>query len=469
MKHSDVKAQFFVALIVVTIVFIGLTIYSVAEEETSTFSGRVVDEDGNPIAHSPIFMGPTTTDDFWWLTNRGGKIRTLTSFPRDYFNLRRALTDTDGRFVITGIPSGLMYFGALPYNLNTFLPDGFKDDIEKEITKKDIDVFRTNGFFELQEQDFIPDFQILSLRIQGITFYDNFVFGVKPGTHFKDVVVTVKHRTRIRGRVLFKDRTPIANARLNITGNIQNDNQKRRSTFSLYPRTDADGYFVLYLSERNSGGTYTFTVRYQGLIVHANPIHANPIKLNPGERLDGLTLTFDSEPIPSKTKTTKSNPRPAPKPLQKPMSTSLWIVNPENGHAYREVHCKTRDDAVAQAAEDKAHLVTINNEAEQKWLEAVFGNQFYWIGLNRLPTEDALSKRAKEWQWDNGELLTYENWLPEDFFPESSDADEKVYAVMTPPDGKWYAVSPKSFVGHITSIALIEKTDVKIKQPSKKE
>ena len=52
--------------------------------------------------------------------------------------------------------------------------------------------------------------------------------------------------------------------------------------------------------------------------------------------------------------------------------------------------------------------------------------------LQRVPTTGTLSKRTKEWwQWDNGDPITYANWLPNDFFSESLDASERDYVVMT--------------------------------------
>ena len=44
-----------------------------------------------------------------------------------------------------------------------------------------------------------------------------------------------------------------------------------------------------------------FSVEYQGLSAEAEPI-----RLDPGDRFDGLTLTFDSEPIPPKRPTQKA-------------------------------------------------------------------------------------------------------------------------------------------------------------------
>ena len=77
-----------------------------------------------------------------------------------------------------------------------------------------------------------------------------------------------------------------------------------------------------------------------------------------------------------------------------------------------------------------------------------------------FPRTGALSKRAKKWwQWDNGEPITYANWLPNEFFSESLDASERDYAVMTLSDGKWYAVSPDSVIWRMTEMAIIEKAN----------
>ena len=63
-------------------------------------------------------------------------------------------------------------------------------------------------------------------------------------------------------------------------------------------------------------------------------------------------------------------------------------------------------------------------------------------------------------QWDNGEPITYENWIPDDFFSEASDVGGRDYAVMTFFDGKWYAVGPNSAVRGMTKEAILEKTDL---------
>ena len=211
------------------------------------------------------------------------------------------------------------------------------------------------------------------------------------------------------------------------------------------PWTDAEGYFVHYLDERDDALFYTLTVAYKEL-----EAEAEPVLLKPGQRYDGLVLTFDSEPISTEQATPLITAPSAETVEPKPTSEEVWIGNPANGHAYKRIYCETRDEALAQAAAENAHLLTLNDEEEQRWIAAVFGSECYWIGLSR-------AQGPAEWQWDNGEPLTYENWLPDDFFDESVAANERRAAVMTFSDGKWYAVGAGSIISRITRMAIIEK------------
>lgn len=464
MKHIFLKNKIIVLLILILTFFTQFALHTTAQENTGTVSGRVVDIDEHPVPKLAIFIAPLEIAGGW----------TSTVFlPDDYSLLHRAQTDGSGQFSITGIPQGSFYFGVLPYNIDKRLPHDFEKTLEytqskdfAELNGDYIDAFISNNF-GMQKSDFKPDVDILSLSVKGITFYplgdsDEIGFGIEPGTHIEDVEVIVKPRMRVRGHVLFKDGTPLANARLKMRVKFRREDGSGSSGGS--PWIDAEGYFVMYLRERNKAASYTFSVEYQGLEATAEPVW-----LEPGDRLDGLKLIFDSDPIPpkplplkTKKEIEKFESSSTPKATQKPESNEVWIVNPTNGHAYKRVHCKTRDDAIAQAIKEKAHLVTINDAAEQKWLAAVFGNEFYWIGLS-----DA--KKEGQWQWHNGEPLTYKNWLSNDYFSESFDANERDYAVITFINGKWYAVSPKSVIVQMTEMAIIEKADVKIKQPAKKK
>ena len=137
---------------------------------------------------------------------------------------------------------------------------------------------------------------------------------------------------------------------------------------------------------------------------------------------------------------------------------SVVVVNPENGHAYKQIRARSLADARAKADADDAYLVAINNEAEQKWLSGVFGNGLHWIGLSDAEKEG-------QWQWDNGEPLTYTNWGPEDRFPRSAlSAEEKDEAVMTFVNGTWHTVGPGDLFWDATGQAILEIDNSPIKK-----
>lgn len=466
MKCSDSKRHVLLLLMVIVALFIGFISHTVAQEDTGTVTGRVVDLDGNPVVELPIFIAPLDV---------GGDGDMWTVFlPNEYAQLCRAHTDLKGRFSVTDVPSGPVYIGALPDDIDERLPKDFEKLVDEfisidwtETTQNDIEAFVSSNF-GMDSSDFEPDVEILFIRVQRLTLYarndyDQIAFGVKSGAHIQDVEVTVQPRMRVRGRVLFKDGTPLANTRIDLYVRSRTVDGSGSSGSGGDLWTDTEGYFVLYIDEKDDPAFYTFSAEYQDLSVKAEPI-----RLDPGDRFDGLTLTFDSEPIPPKQLPQKIEtdelepPSPAWEvPSVPAASQDVWVVNPENGHAYKRVHCETRDDAIAQATKEKAHLVAINDAAEQAWLEAVFGHKFYWIGLSRVSTTGALSKRAKKWwQWDNGDPITYANWLPNEFFSETLDASERDYAVMTLSAGKWYAVSPDSVIWDMTEMAILEKVDV---------
>ena len=449
MKRSETRNKILAFLMVVGSLFIEFALHGIAEEETGTFSGRVVDVEGNPVPKLPVMIGPAMAI--------GPGIRSA-FFPMQYPTVRRTLTDANGRFSITGIAPGLSYFGALPYDIEARLPE----DVAKAMEEEDIAALHASGIMEMAD-DFEPDVEVLSLRIRGITFYsrtdhEQIGFSVRSGTHIENVEVTVQPRMRIRGRIVFKDGTPLADARVHLRFRSRTVDGTGSGEAGGKPRTDAAGYFVHYLDEKDDAAFYTFSVKYQDISAEAGPI-----RLDPGERLDGLTLTFDSEPIAPQPSPHEIafDPSTGPPPRRRsiPGSEEVWIVNPANLHAYKRIYCETRDHAVEQAKAANAHLVTINDAAEQTWLAEVFGHKLYWIGLSRVLPASAAAD-ATQWRWESGEPITYANWLPDYIFAESLDVSGRVYAVMTFTDGQWYAVGPDSLLWRMTEMAILEKADV---------
>ena len=70
-----------------------------------------------------------------------------------------------------------------------------------------------------------------------------------------------------------------------------------------------------------------------------------------------------------------------------PPAKGVWVINPANGHAYKRIQCEDWQDAQHKAVEEGAHLVSINDEAEQHWVQVIFGGDPFWIGLTDAEKE----------------------------------------------------------------------------------
>ena len=425
----------------------------IAQEETGTLSGVVVDTEGKPIAGFTINLSPV---------------------------FQMSKTDANGAFTFTNVPAGPVQI-MIP-------PQQFGDN-EKPT-------------FNLE-----PDDELVSIKIGGITIYQGIPppfggirFAVKPGSHFKNIEVTVRQRMRIRARVVFKDGKPLTNA--SISQVVQYDG----GSSSGGATTDSEGYFVHYFDNNETPIICTVSVKYKGLSAKSEQL-----EIEAGGRSDDLVLTLDGEAPPVATPTQPKRPKeslpnllrkltgestppdkstpaqpnhPAPTRVEveqgqvqprvtrtttnrqtrrPPWEKDAWAVNPVNGHAYKKIRCRSLDDAKDRAAAEGAHLVSINDEAEQEWLLGLFGNHLYWIGLSDAEKEG-------EWVWQNGERLTYTNWGAKHSFPRSTLSPEKKdSAVMTFIDGQWHAVGPGDLFWRMTKQAILEKGDVSENSPAEEK
>ena len=252
---------------------------SILPQQTSKLSGRVVDVEGKPVADLPVFMRSVPISD--------SRIRISSFSALDVLKSQHSQTDIDGSFTINNIPSGATYFGMLPNNVNTLKLRGALD-------RKEINTLRSTDFFKREQDDFEPDYEVLYISKQGITIYPNIdsdpiIFGIHPGKHSKDVVVTVKQRMRIRGRLLYEDRTPVANTRINLRESRYTEDRKGLGSTGGNPKTDAEGYFIYYPEEEHEPNYYVFGLRYKGMVAESEPI-----LLKPGERYEDLTLILES-------------------------------------------------------------------------------------------------------------------------------------------------------------------------------
>ncbi len=284
---------------------------------------------------------------------------------------------------------------------------------------------------------FHPDTEMLTLDIGAITFYPNnsfpfpsFAFGLESGAHLENIIITTQPRMRIRGRVVFEDGTPLRNQLVNLQITRQLLETGRSGNSGSLPQTDTQGYFTEYL---RFPAVYTVFVRWKGM----NAL-SEPFPLKAGERYNGPVLTLSRQRIDFKSSAERGK--------SPPKSMVVWAVNPANGHAYKRIYCKSREDAIAEAATQDAHLVTINDAAEQKWLEGLFvEKKFFWLGLSDAEKEG-------QWQWDNGDPLTYTNWAGS----HSTDG-EGDYAVMDLSSKRWLDIGPESPLWKAVHYTIIEK------------
>lgn len=395
-----------------------LTGIEAAEEPLSGFSGEVVDLEGNRVANFTFAIRPVTLHNGFML-------------PADEFLPWRA--DSTGAFTVNDIQPGLVQLSALP-------------DIPLDVIDSETEFIR-GGKIE-------PDKKIVSIQIGRLTFfnigdpdfYEGLTFALKPGENIENVKVIVKPRLGIRGRVVYANGAPLANAELDFDMRWRHETRLNHTGSSgAHPFTDADGHFVQYVDEP---GFYTLSVEYRDLSAGAGSF-----LLKDGVQPEEIVFTLEGKPDvvelpPPKIKAPGEIKFQEP---PTPPAKGVWVINPANGHAYKRIQCEDWHDAQRKAVEEGAHLVSINDESEQHWVQVIFGGQPFWIGLTDAEKEG-------EWRWDSGEPVTYTNWVVHPILRDKSPDTEKDYVVFTFIRGEWQAISPKSLLwAEIAKQAVIEK------------
>jgi len=112
------------------------------------------------------------------------------------------------------------------------------------------------------------------------------------------------------------------------------------------------------------------------------------------------------------------------------------VTNAATGHYYYLLTSNDWTNSEAKAVNLGGHLVTINDEAEHKWVSATFGvsndtARALWIGLNAR-------SRTNTFEWSSGEAVTYTNWRPN--APGRKPAGKDCVLIMPrgfPNAGRW--------------------------------
>ena len=397
-------------------IFVGVVVLNfvapwvgVTQNGKSSLSGRVVDTDGNPVSRLGLAVKPVEIN----MGKEIGQLAPLKSWPR-------AVTDAEGHFSIANIDSVSSRLVMFPEHGSRF-----------EIVSVQIGDL-TFRYYEVSGVGF-P------------TWLGQLTFALEPGTSLEDVVVKVKPPAmRIRGRVLLRDRTPLANAEIDLT-----IRQRRRRYEGFFPFrrvtggsggvsrshawTDAQGYFVTY--NIRGAQEYSVVVRYEGVSAESRWV-----RLEKGERYDKFVLRLNDLEEHRENRSKREKARQA-----------VWTVNPENDHAYKKITCDSWEDAKTKAETEGAYLVAINDAAEQKWLEALYPEKaFFWIGL-RVPKEGA------SWQWDSGEPLTYVNWGTAGRPDSTTNSVEEIPNALIFASKKWMAIDANSRLLPVVKHAILEK------------
>jgi len=372
------------------------------QKGSASLSGIVVDTDGKAVQDLDLTIKPMKI-------NENGSMVELTPVS----SWKNFITDNKGRFsFIINNPVALQF---------VLLPDAVSDYVISSLTIGDLTFFNNT----------IP------LKSNGMTFV------IEPGMALDNTIVTVKPPPRrIRGRILLRNGKPLAYASVDLTIHAGEHNtflyflpEFSGSRLSTFAATDSQGYFVHYLSNEIDRD-YKVIVNY-----HGSTDTSGWFQLREGKWKDDLVFRVrDLQRVKNKiNKRVKAQQR-------------VWTVNPNNGHAYKRIVVDSWEDAKAKAKSEKAYLVAINDESEQKWVESRFPEYlFYWIGLSS--NEDGSFD-----QWTNGEQLTYVNWMSN----EKSN-EPNTHIALDFFSKRWMKIDSDNLFLSAIQLAIIEKEDIKIK------
>lgn len=457
------------------------------EQAPTVLSGKVVDTEGKPVS------------DFNFAVQ---SMHVINGFPQPFVVAPHILeelpddvrqprvpplvivkTEDDGSFKTKNVQPGMVQINGIPDKMLDALKN-FDPNKPQQANPPNMEMMMRHHHRNKSEM------QIVSIRLNKITFYplddmgpfEGLIFGLKPGNAIEDIKITVKKLLKIRAQIVYADGTPVvnANARLSIRYRGGEFGGGSGSYGTSCP-TDAEGYFTEY---RDEPGYYTLSVTIENFSGGAGPF-----LINKGVHPEKIVIKLDGNPAVKKPAGDKKegnqenvppivveafpggqrvvqveaieggNVRP---PIARQPEKIVWIINPANGHAYAQVNCNGWHDAQQKAIKEESHLLSINDEEEQIWVQIMFKNPHFWIGLNDVEEEGV-------WRWDSGEPVTYTNWAVHEMFGGHEPNTEKDFVAVTHFEGGWQAASEKSPLWHIARTAIIEKDGMISKVPEPEE
>lgn len=457
-------------LTLISVFFLAVANISLAEENPSTLSGRVISADGEPVAETPITLFHVKIREDAELDTLYDKtlypfLRQRPSSPNMPAHVRqrmmgkvpneqemqthppflKTVTDSEGRFTFTEIASGLAQIMVLHANPPKKEP---QPPGREHLSYTPPPAIK---FIKFGKVAFYPHDFSYSPETGGVTF------AIKPGAKIENVEVimgtNVRNALLIQGKIVFKDGTPLANASLKVNIGMLDVGSTEGDAFNRPIQTDTNGGFRLSVF---TSGIYSLSIEYLGLSAIADMFI-----LKEGEPYQGVVMTLNGNTNELAERPPENDDTEENRYRYEPDIPKVWIVNPENGHAYKAVRCGNREEAQTKADAEDAHLVTITSEAEQLWLEVAFGNQPYWLGLT-------YAAFGSKWQWDTGEPLTFTNWTLEDLSDPFASSrfrggEERNFAIMSS-DGQWKAVGAEGGFRDRVRMAVIEKDGMRAKK-----
>lgn len=400
------KKSYLSMFIVILILTFTICWHTQAQDNTSSISGHVVNSKGDPVAGIDLAIRPV-------ILKRGYE----EGLREPFSSWSKSTTDKDGAFKLTKISPGTSRIVVLPEL-------GSPYEIIS-INIGDITIHST------------------AFRANHPTWFGKPTFAVDPGQTIENVIVNVQEpRMRISGRVLIDDGTPLRNTRINLTVY-----HRDRDTFLFFfssggsggssgrmVTTDAQGYFVSYAPDDEE--EYCVSVIYKGVFAKSTWF-----RLKKGQRKDNLTLQLKG--VKKELKLQENREK---------MRKEMWSVNPENNHAYKKIECSSWNDALIKAKAENAYLLTIEDEAEQKWIEARFTKRvFFWIGL-QTPAKD------KTWMWNNGNPIKYTNWHT-DIYKKAISTKSNVPVALLFSNKKWIPIENNNPLYQFVKYAILEKDE----------